>query len=383
MPTIRRTLCRGLLAALLAVAGPGLAQALTFTFAPGQYDNTVNTVTGTNASPSYNNNQTTGNFRDVFWWGKAYNGGIVGVGSPDFINSNKNLISNGGSPARAIVGGNYDALNFTGLRLGGGLAGASFLSIYDQTPNVNATKNLFDASVPGGLTISADVLFSPGTHTASAGIVTLYSGGQNGLALLAKNGGGNNPDVSQLDLVFQTNGTGTVIQSTSVGSSGTQFTGEKWYRIEMNVSVSGDAFTVTGKIFDHLTPSDPTSALGNMIGNVINYNGSLSSPGNALDLTNPGEIGLMAMTTENFNDGVNTGQGGTGANPLVDNIGVSITNFQFDDPVHTPEPATWMLAAVGAAVLGVVALRKRRANRRTTRQATKRSDEPLGHFLRG
>lgn len=102
----------------------------TITFAPGQYDNTPNTVTGTNAAPAYNNNQTTGLFRDVFWWGTAYNGGTKGVGSPDFINSvQSNLISNGGTPARAVLGGDDYALNFTGLKTSGG---ASFLSIYDR-----------------------------------------------------------------------------------------------------------------------------------------------------------------------------------------------------------------------------------------------------------
>lgn len=358
-PAVRKALCRGLLAALLGMAGPGLAQALTFTFVPGQYDNTANAVTGTNAAPVYTNNQTTGNFRDVIWWGRAFNGGTVGVGSPDFINSGKNLITNGGSPARAVVGGIYDALNFTGVRTSSG--GASFLTIYDQTPDDDATRNLFDASVSGGLNIAADVLFSPGSHSASAGLVTLYSGGQNGLALLARNSGGNNPDLTQLDLVFQSAGTGTVIQSTSLGAGGSQFTGEKWYRIEMNVSVAGDAFSVTGNFFNHLTPADPTSALGSLIA-TVNYSGSLSSPGNAFDLTNPGEIGLMAMTTESFNDGVNTAQGGTGANPLVDNLGVSFTNFEFDDPVEMPEPSTWILAALGVA-LGTVGLRRRRANR--------------------
>src|SRR5262245_32892864 len=97
-------------------------------------------------------NQTSGSFRDVIWWGPAYNGGTAGVGSPDFINAGKNLISNGGSPARAVVGGQYDALNFTGVKIPNG--GASFLTIYDTTPgDGTANRNLFDAT--GGLQISA------------------------------------------------------------------------------------------------------------------------------------------------------------------------------------------------------------------------------------
>ena len=75
----------------------GSAWADTFTFAAGQYDNTQNQV---NAGPTPVNNQTTGNFRDIFWWGTA-----TGVGDSDFINSGKNLISNNGTPARAVSGG--------------------------------------------------------------------------------------------------------------------------------------------------------------------------------------------------------------------------------------------------------------------------------------
>jgi hypothetical protein len=337
----------------------GQGQATILTFAPGQYDNTANTVTGTNAAPVYTNNQTTGNFRDVFWWGRSFNGGVAGVTSPDFINTGKNLVSNGGAPPSAVVGGSYDALNFTGLRTSGGgspFPGTTFLTIYDKTPGNNATSNLFDASVPGGLTISADVLFTPGQHSASAGLVAMYANGQNGLGLLARNSGGNNPDLTQLDLVYQYAGTGTIIQSTSLGAGGTHFTANNWYRIEMNVTVSGDAFTVTGKFSNHVTPTDPTSAVGSLIA-TVNYSDSLSAPGNALDLTNPGEIGLMAMTTESFSDGVQQ-NGGTGANPLNDNIGVSFTNFQFDELVTVAEPSTVLLGALGMGGLSVLVIRR-------------------------
>lgn len=338
------------------------AQATTITFAPGDYDNTANTVTGTNAAPVYNNNQTTGVFRDVYWYGTAYNGGTAGVGSPDFINSGQNLISSGGSPTHAIVGGDNTALNFTGQRTSGG---ASFLSIYDTTPGDNTKSNLFSAA--GGLELSADVLFAPGQHAASGGIVALYNSGQDGLALLASNGGGNNPDHQGLSLVFQHNGAPTTLVSTSFGPGGTAFlgdtngaiatgslSGDNWYRVVMDLSTTGDAWSVNGYFYDHTDATDPNSALGALIGSV-SFSGSLSNPGNALDLTNPGEIGLMAYTPENFTDGL--GGGGTGANPLTDNIGVSITNFTF--PSAIPEPATWAMMLLGFGGIGA-ALRRRR-----------------------
>jgi hypothetical protein len=364
-----------LLMSVVAAAGlGGAARATTITFAAGQYDNTANTVTGTNAAPLYNNNQTTGVFRDVFWWGTAYNGGTKGVGSPDFINSGPNLVSNG---TRAVVGGNDTALNFTGVKTTS--SGASFMAIYDTTPQANvvgagqnaAGQNVFTAT-PGGIRISTDILFGHNGHAVSGGIVAMYNEGLDGLALLAGNGGGNNPDKNSLNLVFQQNGTPTVLSSISLGAGGTQYLGDtnssstllgdQWYRIIMDLKAVGDSYTISGSFFNHVDPGDPNSLLGTQIGSTLMYSGSLSNPGNALDLTNPGEIGLMATTPENFSDGVAIN--GTAANPLVDNIGISFTNFSFpDDDVlvpgnNIPEPAT--LAVFGLGLMGMAAARRRR-----------------------
>jgi PEP-CTERM motif-containing protein len=356
-------------ASALLVALPLISSAAPITFAPGDYDNTQNQV---NAGPTPVNNQTTGKFRDIFWWGSA-----TGVGDNDYINSGKNLISNGGSPARAVVGGDDDALNFTGVGIPNG--GKSFLTIYDTTPaDGTTTRNLFNAAQPGGITVSADVLFAPGNHTADAGVAALYSEGQDALVLAAHNGGGNNNDIPKLSLIFQSPGAGNVngIVLTSVSLAGTSFegdtnpglsaaqalgstSGDHWYRVIMNISVSGDTWTETGSFWNHSNPWDPNSSLGTKITD-LNFNGSLSVPsGSSVDgtrvLTNPGEIGLYAANYGGLGDGC-CGANGTPANPLVDNVGVSITNFE----VPVPEPSTLVL---GASAIGVVVCLRRQMGR--------------------
>ena len=103
---LRRVLTFGIAVMAIAavVAGPAVVSASALV--PGDYDNTVNTTV---------NNQTTGTYRDVIWWGKA------DPYEQDYINANLNLIATAGSPSRAVVGGDDYAINFTGQRSGGGL----------------------------------------------------------------------------------------------------------------------------------------------------------------------------------------------------------------------------------------------------------------------
>jgi hypothetical protein len=108
-----------------------------------------------------------------------------------------------------------------------------------------------------------------------------------------------------------------------------------WYRVSMDVLVSGDTYWVNGVIQNHTVATDPTSGLDGIITNVP-LSGSLSGSIMGSSLTNPGEVGIMAM--------------GRGSISLPDSIGVSVTNFQ-----ATPEPVTMGLLALG----GLMALRKR------------------------
>jgi hypothetical protein len=330
----------------------GMAQA-AITFAPGDYDNTANTVVDL-YPPTHTqtpvNNQTTGLFRDIFWWGRGYGGSQQGVGSPDFINSGKSLILTNNHAAPNPLSP-YTALNFTGCKIPNG--GQSFLSIYDTTPGDGATtKDVFDAQTQTGIHVSADVLFANSQHLSSGGVVALYNEGQDALALLATQNGGNNQDVPKLSLIWQSAGAGTLL--TSISLPATTFDAAEWYRVTMDLTVAGDTWTVNGTIQNHVTPTDPTSGLdpGLPIWSLL-YTGSLSDPNPVpgLDrvLTNPGEVGLMAGTTTGYSDAA---VNGNGANPCVDNIGVSITNFQV-----IPEPAT-----IGLLGLGALSLLRRRKN---------------------
>jgi hypothetical protein len=310
----------------LSAAWTSFAQAtvvVPITFAPGDYDNTANTVIG---GPTPVNNQTTGLFRDEIWW--SINSGQARVGSGDYINQGNSLILVGIS---AVPGpGPYTALNFTGPAVSGG---QSYLSVYDTTPaDHTATKNLFNAQT--GIVISADVLFVK--HSASGGVVALYNEGQDGLALLASNGGGNNHDFPKLSLVWQSVGQGVTLDSVNLPDNA--FVPGNWYRVTMGLTVSGDTWNMNGTFQNHLIGTDPTSGLDGLI-TTISYTGSLLDPdASARVLTNPGEVGIMAMGNEGIT--------------LPDNVGVSVTNFQV-----TPEPAT--LALLGIGGIGMLLKRRR------------------------
>ncbi|HTM56215.1 MAG TPA: PEP-CTERM sorting domain-containing protein [Pirellulales bacterium] len=336
--SMRKKLYRVLLIAACILWCTSFSAATTITFGPGDYDNTPNTVT--NPGAVQHHNQTSGLFRDVFWWSDRNN--TTGVGSPDYINRGNSLVLSSGSPQHAIPGpGPYTALNFTGNSANGG---QSYMAVYDSTPGDINPTSLFDAT--NGLTVSADVLFASNVHSVSAGVVAMYNEGQDALSLLAHQGGGNNLDHARLDLIFQSAGTGTQLASINLAGL-TTFTQGEWYKVTMNLSVLGGTWTMNGMIQDHVDPTNPFSALVAIPITSLSFSGSLTNPGNALDLTNPGEIGVMAQANQAFGDAIPDP-----LHPTVDNVGVSITNFQVPD-IFIPEPSSLVLAAFG--IIGLAA----------------------------
>ena len=64
----------------------------------------------------------------------------------------------------------------------------------------------------------------------------------------------------------------------------------KWYRVTMDVVVTGGALSVTGKVFNHLDSLDPNSAVTTQVGGSLLFSGTLAGAG----LADSGEVGIAA-----------------------------------------------------------------------------------------
>jgi len=180
--------------------------------------------------------------------------------------------------AGADLGGTgQNAMNFTGT---GPSSGDTWITVYDATPADGSVQNTF-----GSVQLSADVLIHTYNNRKSAGLLALFNegAGQKGLALMLYDSG--NSDSLALGTVDQASAAFTSLATASLGGNVVENT---WYRVTMDVSVSGGTVTVAGTVYRHATPTDPSSPLGTQVG-VLNFNGALPA-----GVAAAGEVGMTA-----------------------------------------------------------------------------------------
>ena len=209
---------------------------------------------------------------------------------------------NGGNINRGIdnFGTGHTSLNFNS----GGAGATNGLTLFDTAPGTT-TPTLWS----GNLSLSGDTIES-GSNTNKPGLVALFNegAGKFGVALVLSEAG--STDTIELHKVPQTgdlttSGGGTLLTTTNV--SGLIADGV-WYRLTMDVSVSGDVLNVTGKFFTHAVATDPNSAVNATPAGTLTYTGSLA----ALGLQGSGEAGMIFDVASNMSKASFTNFGLTG-----------------------------------------------------------------------
>jgi hypothetical protein len=195
--------------------------------------------------------------------------------------------------------------------------------------------------------------------------VALYGEGQDGLALILNNAG--NTETGSLELVYRSPGQADLLISSAELTPGDVVLLGNWYQVTLNIMVNAalGTYSATGTIQSHVTGTDPNSNLLATLAS-ISTSGSLTSPGNAFDLTNPGQVGVLAVANAAIT-GVGCAPlaaGGTyNGSPILtqdgcdDNVGVSITNFNIPTS-QVPEPGSMLL--LGSGLLGLARMHQRR-----------------------
>jgi len=200
----------------------------------------------------------------------------------------------------------------------------TFSSDADYNNNNPPTSGLFRDIGPlvrqQGINRGFDL--GPTGHTALNFVGTAGAGG----SMLSDAGNTDNNILSIADM----NGPAmTTLQSTSLSGG----LGEvAWYRLTMDMTVSGGTFIINGKVFSHTTGTDPGSALGSQIGSTLAYTNTFA----ALGIQSSGEIGLAMR--EILQAAPNTNM-------------VSITNFS-----EVPEPTSTSLVVMGLTLCSVAGL---------------------------
>jgi hypothetical protein len=182
------------------------------------------------------------------------------------------------TPGSDLGGTGHTAMNFTGTAAG---SGDTWITAYDTTPADDTVKDLF-----GNVSLTADVLTHTYNNKKGTGLLALFNEDptKKGLALVIYDSG--NSDALTLGTVNKSTGAFTALKTVSLGGAILENT---WYRLAMDVVVSGSNVTVTGRVFQHATPTDPNSPLGAQLGITLTFSGARPA---GVDAT--GEVGMAA-----------------------------------------------------------------------------------------
>jgi hypothetical protein len=185
------------------------------------------------------------------------------------------------NPGPDLGGTGQTAMNFTGTAGG---SGDTWMTVYDSTPADDTVKNLF-----GNVSLTADVLIHTFNNRKAAGVLALFNeeADKKGLALIVYDSGGS--DSLALGTVDKATGQFTQLATVALAANIAE---NVWYRLTMNVVVTGANVAVTGTVFRHTTPTDPNSPLGTQIGGTLNFSGARPA---GVDAT--GEVGMAAAAS--------------------------------------------------------------------------------------
>ena len=245
------------------------------------------------------------------WWGNGSGPSGVGLGSGDSVSTGLTFSPwlltsdlNGACglvpplasfrdvrrPADITVGPDVCGTGYPSINLKGSAvaAGDTWITVYDTTPADAVVMNTF-----GNTSSAADVLMRAYNNKKGAGLLALFNegSGKKGLALVIYDNG--NTDTLALGTVSKASGTFTVLKTASLANRIAEC---NWYRLTMDVVVSGSNVTVTGNVFRHATASNPNSAVGVSVGSL-----SFTGPRPAgVDAT--GEVGIVGSAASAVED---------------------------------------------------------------------------------
>lgn len=247
-------------------------------------------------------------------------GNINFSGATEYDNTNPQatgVFRDVSNPTRIVRGNDvssnavkYSAINFTAAS---GLV-SDCLTVYDTNPATSTQSNF-----TGSIRVFADVLVTGTTSARLIGLAALHNetSGQEGLALVLRENG--KQDELRLYRLPQ-NGdlTGAVALATSDTFNGV--TQNNWYRLVLDVIVSGSTVEVSGRLYSHATGNNPVSAVNIAPLQTLSYTNTLAS---LSGLQTIGEVGICFDTTDAASRGsvtnfqINSGIGTTTSSALV------------------------------------------------------------------